>query len=628
MRRKRKIPYIIIILLVFGYLAAVFAAGFSNPEGLVDTVEVLTGNAKVHIAGKKLPAETESLSLIVTPEELPALDGFTALRSVDFSGSTCYDELLQWQIAHPGVAVAYTVPLPNGETVSNSVTELTLPGLPKENLPALLGALRYLPNVGRIDLGSSSQSASPFTGAELSQLTNEHPGLQVSYTIELLGRSYTVHDEAADLSGLTSAGVQDAIGKLSFLENLSRITIASNATTDGSMTWDDLRAITAAFPNAVVDYNFQVCGVNATMADTSLDLSSITHADVDTVLAVIPGMNQLQSMNIGGDYNDLTKDDIDRLYAACPNVVFSYSTSLWGKSVNYADEALDFNHISMNDQGASVKALLPYMRNCRKLDMDSCDVDNEHMAAIREEFPQIDVIWRIWFAGYSVRTDVETILASKASKYGVVNNTEGAKLKYCTKVKHLDLGHNQDLSDCSFVGYMPELEVCILGMNNIDSIEAFRNCPNIEYFECNTNKVSDLSPLSEAYNLHHLNIGGDPGITDISPLYGLTQMERLYVGNDPIPQEQKEEMKNRAAAAGNTKFELNDDVPADGPTEGMWRYDNVAPGDDNWKHMQEYGWAVMVRHPRYDEIRQIFNYDAGLGAYSTPENDPLYYPHD
>lgn len=627
MRLKRKLPYIIVILMTVIYLAALFLAGFSNPEGLVNTVEVLSGHAKVYLSSGKYPAETTDLVTVVTAEDVAALDQFTALRSADFSGSTCYDEIMQWKAANPGVAVRYTVDLPNG-TVPDNISEVDFSGITHENLPGALGQLRYLPGVTGINLGNILSSVSPLTPDDISYIRNEYPYANLSCSVDILGKTYSVNDDYADLSGLTSAQIPDTLAKLTYLPNLNRINIADNATTDGSLTWNDLSTITASCPNAVLDYAFQVCGVSATMADTSLDLPNITHADVNTVLAVIPGMSQLNYLNIGGDYNDLSKDDIDRLYAACPNAVFSYSTSFMGKNINYADETLDLNHITMNDQGEAVKGILPYLRNLKTLDMDTCNVDNEHMAAIRDAYPNVNVIWRIWFAGYTVRTDVETILASKASMYGTVTNQEGAKLKYCTKVKNLDLGHNQDLSDCSFVAYMPELEVCILGMNNIDSIEAFRNCPNIEYFECNTNKVSDLSPLSEAYNLHHLNIGGDPNISDISPLYGLTQMERLYVGNDPIPAEQKEEMKSRVAASGNEKFELNDDVPAAGPTEGMWRYDNVAAGDANWKHMQEYGWAEMVRHPRYDEVRTIFNYDAGLGAYSTAQNDPLYNPHD
>lgn len=51
--------------------------------------------------------------------------------------------------------------------------------------------------------------------------------------------------------------------------------------------------------------------------------------------------------------------------------------------------------------------------------MDSCGVSDEEMAAIRDDFPDVNVVWRIWFGtGYSVRTDVEKILASQPQRAG------------------------------------------------------------------------------------------------------------------------------------------------------------------------------------------------------------------
>lgn len=627
-KRKRRIPYIIIILLAVIYLSALFAAGFSNPQGLSDFIAAKTGHAQVRLSSGKYPAVTENLTAVVTPEDIAEFSSFTNLRSADLSGSTCYGDIIAYKNAHPEVSVKYTVALPNGTIAEDSATQLNLAGLRHEDVQTALTAVSCLPYVSAIDLGTSSQSSSPVTPDDISLIRSSCPSATLTYSVDLLGIPRSIYDSRLDLAGLTSAHVPEAVAALSYLPEVKEIDIAPNATTDGSLAWGDLTTISSARPDAVLNYNFSVCGVSATMADTSLDLSAITHADVDNVLAVLPGMSQINYLNIGGDYNDLTFDDIDRLYAAAPNAIFSYTTSVWGKDINFSDEILDLNHISMNDQGAAVDKIMKYMRACRILDMDFCDVDNDHMAAIRDKYPDTEVIWRIWFAGYSVRTNVETILASKSSMYGMVTNAEAAKLKYCTKVKALDLGHNSDLSDCSFVAYMPDLEVCILGMNKIDNIEGFRNCTHLDYFECNTMKVSDLSPLSECHELKHLNIGEDPNVSDISPLFGLTQMERIYVGADPIPQSQKDEMKAIFAAAGNTKFEFNDDVPPDGATEGMWRYDNVAPGDDNWRFMQEHGWAQMVRHYRYDEVRTIFNYDAGLAAYSTPQNDPLYNPHD
>ena len=54
-------------------------------------------------------------------------------------------------------------------------------------------------------------------------------------------------------------------------------------------------------------------------------------------------------------------------------------------------------------------------------DRDYCGVSNEAMAQIRDENPNVEVVWRIWFGeNYSVRTDVERILASKPTVGGMI----------------------------------------------------------------------------------------------------------------------------------------------------------------------------------------------------------------
>ena len=65
---------------------------------------------------------------------------------------------------------------------------------------------------------------------------------------------------------------------------------------------------------------------------------------------------------------------------------------------------------------------------------------------------------------------MERILASTRAKGGAVTDAEAQVLKYCTKVKYLDLGHNEVLTDISFAAYMPELEVAIFAINDIDDM--------------------------------------------------------------------------------------------------------------------------------------------------------------
>ena len=111
----------------------------------------------------------------------------------------------------------------------------------------------------------------------------------------------------------------------------------------------------------------------------------------------------------------------------------------------------------MTDNGEAVRDILPLMKHCKKLDMDSCGVPSEEMAKIRDAYPDMDVVWRIWFAAdlFTVRTDIECLWCANFYPYMWDQYTQD--LKYCTKLKSLDLGHNLELHDWSFLEYMPDL---------------------------------------------------------------------------------------------------------------------------------------------------------------------------
>ena len=641
MRLKRNIPYILVVLMALIYIFALVGAGFSNPTGLMDSVAAMTGHAKVHLSSGSYSADTVNLAAVITAEDIALLDGFTSLSTANFDGSTCYTEISQWQSSHPGINVYYTVTLPDGTKLTNSETSVNLSGLSHDSVQSTAAALSCISGIRSIELGRITADAGSMTTDDIDYISALFPNVKVSYSFEILGKSYTAADTYVDLTGLTTAQVPAVTAIMAMIPNITDVKIADNATTDGSLAWADLSAIAAACPNAAIDYNFSVCGIKATTSDTSLDLSAITHADVDSVLAVLPGMNQLSYIDIGSSQNDLTYDDLDRLYAACPNAVFSYTTNVWGVDINFKDEILDFNHISMNDQGAAVEKILPYMRSCTTLDMDLCDVDNDHMAAIREKYPNINVIWRIWFGssnnGYCVRTDAEVILASKPSAYGMLNDSNTANLKYCNKCKSLDLGHNSDLTSVPFIAYMTELENCILTCTSVNSLEPFRNCPNLDYLEIGDAKVTDISPLADCTKLRYLNIGLNKGITDMSCLFGNTGFLKLYLGGTGISQDQVNEMQSILDAAGNTACDLSSNLTYISTsentgyytaTEGMWRYDNLVGTSENWIHAQQTGVAEMVASEKYLEIREIFRYSEAPNCYSTAANDPLYKEHD
>lgn len=521
-RRKKGFP--LFLLGVFVVLMTLCSLSYSITGELMAAV----GLGGVEFAsGEKFRKDSESISVVLQRGETALLSEFEALKSADFSGSICLDEILEWQRANPSVSVRYTVNLPTGQTLANDETRLELPGIDADGIYSILPHLKYLPAINSVNLGSARSVAEILPSDAVSALRAELPGADLSYSFFYAGKEYTAAAESIDLSELKSAGLEDALTVIGCMPALKEIFIGDNTRGQKDLSWDDIGSISAAAPGAVIDYSF----------------------------------------------------------------------TAFGMSLSLADEELNFRNIQMTDEGAAVRKFLPYMRNCKTLDMDYTGVSTEAMAKIREDFPNIDVIWRIWFGErYGVRTDVERILASKPSIGGPLNDYEVDKLKYCTKVKYLDLGHNEGITDISFMANMPDLEVLIIAMSRITDLSPLQNCMKLEYMEIQTTLISDLSPLADKTELRHLNIGECYNLTDISPLYGLSELKRLWIGAvTPITADQVAHMQS---CAPKCTINTTADGQEDGPTQG-WKY---------YYLQTNVGWDYYHWTERYSLLHLQFGY--------------------
>ena len=487
-----------------------------------------SGESFVRLSDRWERTNATHLAAVLTGEDLPLLDRFPRLSSLDLSGSDCYEEILVWAQTHPEVDVRYTVAFPDGSVVENAAAEVDLsaldPALAEEALPLL----RYLPALEKVDLGDASRGLSP--------------------------------EQAA-----------------SFL---------------------------SAYPDVAFAYSFRLLGQSLSSDTTALDLSRCGHRDTPELLRYLPVMKHLQSINLGKDESEtaFTWEDIASIEAACPEAACLYDFTLFGRTFSLTDSSMDLSRIPMDDGGAAVRQVIACMPRLRTLDMDSCRVSNADMLSLREDFPNIKIIWRVWFGEhYSVRTDTERILASMPGRGGNVTVADIEALSCCSEVKYIDLGHNVLVTDISFVSSMPKLEVAVLAMNYWTDASPLADCPELEYLEIQTTYLSDLTPLSGLKKLKHLNICYLFDLEDISPLYELTQLERLWIGClDPVPAEQIARMQELAPDC-----EIN--TTAYDPTEGGWRYDRIT------------GEYV----PRYTLLREQFG-DYALGSFSFSWNDPLY----
>lgn len=426
---------------------------------------------------------------------------------------------------------------------------------------------------------------------EIAAWAQANPGLLVKYTVTLPDGSVHSNDTTSlDLSAMPMGDVDRLCRALQALPKLSRVklgTVGENA----AISLSDAAALRSALPEVEFDFGLSLMGQSVAPDAEKLDLSALMPDQVQDAAAVLSCLPNLKEIELGSqDSNSLSWEDIGLLAAACPKAKLNYRFSLYGQELSLDAESLDFNHTPMDDEGAAIRQIMPLMKNCTYLDMDYCGVSNEAMAAIREENPNVDVVWRIWFGeNYSVRTDTERILASKPTVGGMIY--DGSVLQYCTKLKYLDLGHNDDLSDLSFVSTMPELEVLIIAMTSISDLSPLTNCPKLEYLEIQETPIADLSPLASCTALAHLNICNMKNVTDASALYGLSKLERLWVGtNTPIPEEQKAELKAKLPGC-----DVNTAV---GDPHEKWRYSAYDPDEP------KYYWV-----PRHELLREQMGYN-------------------
>ena len=353
----------------------------------------------------------------------------------------------------------------------------------------------------------------------------------------------------------------------------------------------------------------EILGNRVDVDAQEVDLAGITDEEVPAAAEAIAKLSAPQRLVIGSEKDTpLSWESLQALHEAAPEAAIDYSFRLWKKDLNLSDEVLDLKYVRMDDEGELVRQITSCMVNLKTLDMDSCGVSNEAMADLRDSMPDVEVIWRVNFGRfYTARTNVEKILASMPGKAGNLVHNNVMALQYCTKVKYLDLGHNNYMDTIEFCRYMPDLEVLIVACTSVEDFSPLAECPKLEYVEALTTRLHDLTPFSELKNLRHLNIGYCFAVTDITPLYGLTDLERLWIGmHDPVPPEQIAEFRRLVP-----NCEVNDTAPD--PTEEGWRF-----GASN-------GPNSNVNSPRYDLLRRQFGYKEWDFAYQW--NDPLYDPN-
>ena len=425
---------------------------------------------------------------------------------------------------------------------------------------------------------------------EIAQWADLHPEVDVLYKVRLPNGDRL--ESSAQEVDLTWMNPEDVPATQDALACLRKLRLMRFGEVGGRISVSDMQQVHDVWPDTECQFSAVIGGKVYDGAATSLDLRDARHEDAQALAMVLSCMKKLTFVELGSeDSGSIPWADIALWKDKCRDVQFRYSFTLYGRRVDLDTETLDYRGIPIRDNGNALFSVLSCMNHCTLVDLDSTGIADSSLEELRSRFPDTKIVWRVWFGeNYSVRTDVEKILASKPTVGGMIS--DASVLRYCTEVKYLDLGHNDELRDLSFVSAMPKLEVLIIAMTAITDISPLQNCPKLEYVEFNSTNIADLTPLQGCTGIHHLNIAGCPKIRDITPLYGMTELERLWIGRDtPVPAEQVQRMREIVPAC-----KIN--TTTDDPHGDAWRFTDYDP------EIPKYYWV-----PRYELLREQMGYN-------------------
>ena len=477
------------------------------------------------------------------------------------------------------------------ETTSPTLEPIVLPTAPKETEPSLdpellnehlsavleageLYTLDYYPNLKTVDLsGSTCYSA-------IVDFASKRPHLDVTYSVSVGATDISSKADSASLkSGLFDYG--KLLENLQYLPNLTTVTF-----TDAELSADQLNALREAYPGITLDYSVELFGTAVGQDTTQFDLSAMTSDGVEEACRKLAKMSNLTDVTLS---SSLSFSDVDTLQAAVPHIRFHYSFNLLGKTVSTGDEEIIFKDQNFgDDEEAEIRKALKILDHTSRFVLDNCGFSNETLAKLREDFRDgPKVIWRVYFGvgnRYNTLTDDDVIRCVE----NVTDATCGP-MKYLEDVVHADLGHNDTLTDLSFIGYMTKLETLIVSGCSVSDISGFENCQNLIWLEMsNCGKLKDITPLSGCTSLRYLNLSFT-GVSSYEALDSLSLERFMCLSPKASTKEQNTFTTIHPKSECITVF-----YGYTNPYGYGWRY------NDNGKTMFWY---------YKDVIREVFNYD-------------------
>ena len=215
-----------------------------------------------------------------------------------------------------------------------------------------------------------------------------------------------------------------------------------------------------------------------------------------------------------------------------------------------------------------IEEILDQYPNLEKVDMFGTPVGGKSVEELEARYPNIDFGWTLRIGDHEVRTDATAFSTLHMSGSETHNTKQLSLLRYCTKLKALDIGHN-GCEDISFLSELTDLRILIIAINRITDISPLANLTKLEYLEIFNNQITDITPLTGLTHLMDLNISYNR-IEDLTPLTQMPWLKRLWLyrctnrNSDQLLPEETLEMLQEALPEAEIDYKSM-------PTAGTWR---------------------------------------------------------
>ena len=461
---------------------------------------------------------------------------------------------------HPGKTVLWDVPLSGGSRPSDA-EDLEITALSLSDIPLF----SCFPNLKSVDASGCADYEA------LLALRAACPALDLTAFVSVGGKAVPMDAQRAVLRADTP--LEELLDKLPFLPDLYRVSFAG-----GAVSYETQDALAAAFPGISFRWDVELLGRTASSAAKELSFagSSLSERDVHTLCENLFRFPSLERIDLTGC--GLAGEQIAAVRAASGAAVL-YELTLFGRTVSTDASELDFSGIRMGlSDVAVIEEALGEFPLLEKVVMCDCGISNEDMAALNDRHENVRFVWRVYFSGFSLRTDDTNFIAARVRNDFPIYSNDLEVLKYCPDLQALDLGH-KNITHLNFLRYVPHLKYLILVENDVNDITPIGELQELTYLEMFWTKCEDISPLQNCKALTDLNISYiycRPAKC-LETLVNMPQLERLWYCGNNLDAGQLEELQ---AALPDTEMYL---APYGEPTGSTWR-----------------------EHPHYFEMRDFF----------------------